>query len=166
VGSKEIKNVLSNMKPIYKAPNEQAALLALEAFAAKWEDRYPRAVQSWTNNWLRLSTFLNYPERLRKLIDTTNNIVECYHAQLRKATKTKRVFDGDLAAQAHLPSAAAHRPREVAAPTAQLAIHILEHRNTLRRPDQHTINSNQQVVSLPRPSSLKITTTPSSTKVN
>lgn len=96
VGSKEIKNVLADLKPIYKAPNEQAALLALEAFAAKWEDRYPRAVQSWTTNWPRLSTFLHYPEELRKLIYTTN-IIEGYHAQLRKVTKTKRVFDGDLA---------------------------------------------------------------------
>ena len=96
VGSKEIKNVLSDLKPIYKAPNEQAALLALEAFAAKWEERYPRAVQSWTSNWQRLSTFLRYPEPLRKLIYTTN-IIEGYHAQLRKTTKTKRVFDGDLA---------------------------------------------------------------------
>jgi transposase-like protein len=95
VGSKELKHVLADLKPIYKAPNEQAALLALEAFTAKWEGRYPRAVQSWTNNWPRLSTFLRYPEPLRKLIYTTN-IIEGYHAQLRKATKTKRVFDGDL----------------------------------------------------------------------
>lgn len=96
VGHKEIKNVLSDLKPIYQAPNEQAALLALEAFAVKWQERYPRAVQSWTSNWPRLSTFLRYPAELRKLIYTTN-IIEGYHAQLRKATKTKRVFDGDLA---------------------------------------------------------------------
>lgn len=95
VGAKEIKNVLADLKPIYKAPNEEAALQALEAFALKWEGRYPRAVQSWTNNWARLSTFLRYPVELRKLIYTTN-IIEGYHAQLRKATKTKRVFHGDL----------------------------------------------------------------------
>lgn len=96
VGAKEIKNVLADLKAIYKAPNEEAALQGLEAFAAKWEERYPRAVQSWTTNWARLSTYLRYPEPLRKLIYTTN-IIEGYHAQLRKATKTKRVFDGDMA---------------------------------------------------------------------
>ncbi|MCC5364895.1 transposase, partial [Staphylococcus aureus] len=58
--------------------------------------RYPKAVESWRSNWARLSTFLSYPEALRKLIYTTN-IIEGYHAQLRKVTKTKRVFDGDMA---------------------------------------------------------------------
>jgi len=95
VGSKEIPAVLADLKSIYKAPNEDAAQQALSAFAAKWQERYPRAVQSWRDNWTRLSTFLRYPEPLRKLIYTTN-IIEGYHAQLRKATKTKRVFDGDM----------------------------------------------------------------------
>ena len=94
VGHKEIKAVLADLKAIYKAPDEKAALMALEAFAAKWEARYPKAVESWRNNWVRLSAFLHYPEAIRKLMYTTN-IIEGYHAQLRKVTKTKRVFDGD-----------------------------------------------------------------------
>lgn len=94
VGYKEIKAVLADLKTIYKAPDEKAALVALEAFAAKWEARYPKAVESWRNNWVRLSAFLHYPEAIRKLMYTTN-IIEGYHAQLRKVTKTKRVFDGD-----------------------------------------------------------------------
>ena len=96
VGYKELPAVLADMKTIYKAKDEQAALEALDAFAAKWEQRYPKVVESWRNNWTRLSTFLRYPEALRKLIYTTN-IIEGYHAQLRKVTKTKRVFDGDMA---------------------------------------------------------------------
>lgn len=95
VGYKELPAVLADLKTIYKAKDEQAALEALDAFAAKWEQRYPKVVESWRNNWTRLSTFLRYPEALRKLIYTTN-IIEGYHAQLRKVTKTKRVFDGDL----------------------------------------------------------------------
>jgi len=96
VGYKEIPAVLADMKAIYKAPDEKAALEALDAFEAKWGERYPKAVQSWRNNWARLSTFLGYPEPLRKLVYTTN-MIEGYHAQLRKVTKTKRVFDGDMA---------------------------------------------------------------------
>jgi len=96
VGYKEIPAVLADMKSIYKAKDEQAALEALDAFAEKWEHRYPRVVESWRNNWARLSTFLRYPEPIRRLMYTTN-IIEGYHAQLRKVTKTKRVFDGDQA---------------------------------------------------------------------
>lgn len=72
VGYKELPAVLSDLKAIYKAKDEQAALEALDAFAAKWEQRYPKAVESWRNNWARLSNFLRYPEALRKLICTTN----------------------------------------------------------------------------------------------
>lgn len=54
-------------------------------------------MQSLRNNWARLSTFLGYPEPLRKVI-CTSNMIEGYHEQLRKVTKTKRVFHGDLAA--------------------------------------------------------------------
>jgi hypothetical protein len=165
VGSKELKHVLADLQPIYKAPNEQAALLALEAFAAKWEGRYPRAVQSWTNNWPRLSTFLRYPEPLRKLDlhHQHHRGLPCPAAQGHQ--DQARLRWRPLGAQAHLPGAATHRPWEVAAPPAQLAQHILERRDPLHRPDQHPINSNEQVVSLPRTPSLRSTTT-TSTKVN
>ena len=96
VSYKEIKEVLTDMKAIYRAPGEQEAGSALEDFSQKWGKRYPRMVESWRNNWPRLSTFLRYPEPIRRLIYTTN-IIEGYHAQLRKVTKTKRVFDGDQA---------------------------------------------------------------------
>ena len=65
VGYKEMKAVLADLKAIYKAPDEKTALVALEAFAAKWEARYPKAVESWRNNWVRLSAFLHYPEAIR-----------------------------------------------------------------------------------------------------
>ncbi|MBK7382582.1 MAG: transposase [Flavobacteriales bacterium] len=84
------------MRTIHKAPNMQEAEAALETFAIGWEKRYPRVVESWRSNWPRLSSFLRYPEPIRRMMYTTN-IIEGYHAQLRKVTKTKRVFDGDKA---------------------------------------------------------------------
>lgn len=96
VSYKEIKELVASMRTIYKAPNMQEAEAALETFAIGWEKRYPRVVESWRSNWPRLSSFLRYPEPIRRMMYTTN-IIEGYHAQLRKVTKTKRVFDGDKA---------------------------------------------------------------------
>jgi transposase-like protein len=97
VANKDIKAVMADMKDIYRASDEAAALLAMEVFARKWDQRYPKVLESWRNNWARLSTYLHYPEAIRRMIYTTN-IIESYHAQVRKVTKTKRVLDGDMAA--------------------------------------------------------------------
>jgi transposase-like protein len=96
VSYKEIKELVADMRTIYKAPNTQEAEAALETFAISWGKRCPRVVESWRSNWPRLSSFLRYPEPIRRMMYTTN-IIEGYHAQLRKVTKTKRVFDGDKA---------------------------------------------------------------------
>jgi len=56
--------------------------------------KYPLAVKSWRTNWVELSTYLKYPEELRRIIYTTNT-VENYHMALRKVTKAKAVFPND-----------------------------------------------------------------------
>ena len=96
VSYREIKELVADMRTIYRAPNPNQAEAALDAFALRWEKRCPRVVDSWRNNWPRLSSFLRYPEPIRRMMYTTN-IIEGYHAQLRRVTKTKRVFDGDKA---------------------------------------------------------------------
>lgn len=169
VGYKEQPAVIADLKPIYKAKDEQAALEALEAFEAKWGQRYPKVVQSWRNNWARLSTFLRYPEPLRKLIYTTN-MIEGYHAQLRKVTKTKRVFDGDMAllkllylVQQRIARDKWQRPM-LHWRSIYLTLEIL-FEDRLKGQGPTAINSNQQVLSLPQTPSLKTNTT-TSTKVN
>ncbi|MBK7383890.1 MAG: transposase [Flavobacteriales bacterium] len=92
---KEIEELVASMRtitrrPICKRPSSTGDL------RHRLGKRYPRVVESWRSNWPRLSSFLRYPEPIRRMIYTTN-IIEGYHAQLRKATKTKRIFDGDLA---------------------------------------------------------------------
>ena len=52
-------------------------------------------VKSWFNNWERLSNYLKYPKEIRTIIYTTN-IIESFHSQLRKVTKSKRVFSSDM----------------------------------------------------------------------
>jgi len=46
VSYKERKEVASDLKNIYKAPNEEAALEELSAFEAKWNTKYPQIGKS------------------------------------------------------------------------------------------------------------------------
>ncbi|MEG6616638.1 transposase, partial [Peptococcaceae bacterium 1198_IL3148] len=50
----------------------------------------------WENNWLELTTYFKYPYAIRRLIYTTN-VIEGYHRQLRKVTKTKTAYPSDEA---------------------------------------------------------------------
>lgn len=82
------KEVIRDMKEIYKAPNLEQAELALESFENKWSKKHPAMVLSWKRNWDGLSSFYNYPLEVRSIMYTTNSI-EGFNRQIRKATKTK-----------------------------------------------------------------------------
>ena len=70
--------------------------MALAQLEQQWGKQYPAMVNSWLTNWDELSNYFKYPEGIRKRIYTTNPI-ESFHSQLRKVTKTKRVFPSDMA---------------------------------------------------------------------
>ena len=94
VSYKDLRQFTADLKPIYRSISEEAGLAALEVFAEKWESKYPLAVRSWRNNWSEISTFFRYPDAIRKLIYTTN-MIESFHRQLRKVTKSKSIFPTD-----------------------------------------------------------------------
>ncbi len=94
VSYKDVKQFTADLKPVYKAPTEEAALLALDEFEVKWGKKYPLAVKSWRVNWNELSTMFKYSPEIRKMIYTTNAI-ENLNRQLRKVTKTKSAFVSD-----------------------------------------------------------------------
>ena len=85
---------MADLKAIYAAVDEASALAALDAFAEKWDKKYPKIAQSWRDNWPNLSTYFKYPQEVRRLIYTTNTI-EGFNRQLRKVTKSKSVFPTD-----------------------------------------------------------------------
>jgi len=95
VSTKDRKMVIESLKEVYKAPNKDQAEIALNELEKQWNDKYPSMVKSWLNNWDRLSNFYKYPKEIRRIIYTTN-IIESFHSQLRKVTKTKRVFSSDM----------------------------------------------------------------------
>jgi len=96
VASKDSKEVVADVKKIYRATTKEIGEGFLDDFEKKWDKKYPAVVKSWRTNWHKLSTFFKYPPAVRKLIYTTNTI-EGYHRQIRKVTKTKGAFPSDMA---------------------------------------------------------------------
>ena len=94
VSYKDLKKLMADLKMVYAAPDEAAALEDLESFGEKWNSKYPKIYKSWSERWAILSTYFKYPNEVRKLIYTTNAI-EGFNRQLRKVTKSKTVFPSD-----------------------------------------------------------------------
>jgi transposase-like protein len=96
VASKDQKEFMKNLKPVYQAVSKEMAEYELQKLSEKWSKKYPVVLDSWERNWDKLSTYFKYPAEIRKLIYTTNTI-EGYHRQIRKVTKTKGAFTSDMA---------------------------------------------------------------------
>jgi putative transposase len=94
VAWKDYKAVTGGLKAVYRAPTEAAALMALDAFAEEWDDKYPQISKSWRAHWENLSTFFGYPPDIRKAIYTTNAI-ESLNSVIRAAIKKRKVFPTD-----------------------------------------------------------------------
>ncbi len=96
VPHKDRKAVVVSLQEIYKANDKEQAEKALARFDEQWSKKYPYVIKSWLDNWDKLSQMFEFPDAIRKMIYTTN-IIESFNSQLRKVTKTKRVFTNDQA---------------------------------------------------------------------
>jgi transposase-like protein len=95
VANKDIKQVIKSLKEVYQAPSKEQAERGLALLEEQWGTKYPSMIRSWFDNWERLSNYFKYPKDIRRIIYTTN-IIESFHSQLRKVTKSKRVFTSDM----------------------------------------------------------------------
>lgn len=95
---KDYKPVAADLKQIYQSVTEDEALLALDRFAERWDDKYPQISKSWRTHWNNLNTLFHYPEDIRKAIYTTNAI-ESLNSVIRKATRKRKVFPTDDSAK-------------------------------------------------------------------
>lgn len=96
VADKDYKTICKDLRVIYTSDGLDAAEIALNQFAQKWDNKYPEISKKWRANWLELTAFLSYNQAIRRLIYTTN-AVEGLHRQMRKVTKTKGAFPNDKA---------------------------------------------------------------------
>lgn len=86
-----------DLKPIYTAPSEAAALERLAELAGRWEAKYPAIIKLWENAWAEFVPFLAFDAEIRTVIYTTNAI-ESINARIRKAVKARGHFPNEQAA--------------------------------------------------------------------
>jgi transposase-like protein len=89
--------IAKDLKPVYTAPSEQAALDSFAEFSEKWEKRYPAIVRLWTNAWPEFVPFLQFDTEIRTVICTTNAI-ESINARIRRAVNARGHFPNEQAA--------------------------------------------------------------------
>jgi putative transposase len=97
VSWKDYKAVTADLQQIYQSLTEQEARRELEAFAGKWDEKYPQISKSWRSHWPNLITLFDYPEDIRRVIYTTNAI-ESLNSVIRKVISKRKLFPHDESA--------------------------------------------------------------------
>jgi len=96
VGSKHHKEFMKDLKTVYRSETKELAEQRLTELEGKWGAKYPVVLRSWRTNWERLTAYFDYTAPVRRTIYTTN-IIEGFHRQVRKYTKTKGAFSSENA---------------------------------------------------------------------
>jgi putative transposase len=94
---KHWSEIAKDLKPIYTAPSETAALEAFMTFTDKWGNRYPEITKLWENAWAEFVPFLQFDKEIRTVVCTTNAI-ESINARIRRAVNARGHFPTEQAA--------------------------------------------------------------------
>ena len=96
VADKDRKAFATDLKKIYNAPSEKEGREALDDVTEKWEEKYPRAMKRWYDNWDAVSPIFKFSKDVRTVIYTTNAI-ESLNSTYRKLNRQRSVFPSDTA---------------------------------------------------------------------
>ena len=91
VANKDTKEFAKDLKTVYTAVDEEAALEQLERVNGKWSPQYPYAMKRWYENWDAVSPIFKFSAEVRKAFYTTNAI-ESLNATLRRLNRQRSVF--------------------------------------------------------------------------
>jgi transposase-like protein len=69
------QKITAELRTIYTAKTVAAAQERFAEFAESWRDRYPAMIGMWERAWTEFVPLLNFPVEIRKLIYTTDEIV-------------------------------------------------------------------------------------------
>jgi transposase-like protein len=93
--------IAKDLKPVYTAVSESAALDAFAGFSGTWEAKYPAIIRLWENAWPEFVPFLAFDTEIRSIICTTNAI-ESLNARFRRSVKARGHFPTEQSALKHL----------------------------------------------------------------
>lgn len=96
VADKDRKAFATDLKTIYNAASETLGREALDAVAAAWDEKYPRAMKRWYDNWDAISPIFKFSSEVRTVIYTTNAI-ESLNSTYRRLNSQRSVFPSDTA---------------------------------------------------------------------
>lgn len=83
--------IAKDLKLVYTAASESAALDAFVAFSETWGERYPAIIKLWENAWAEFVPFLAFDKEIRSVICTTNSI-ESLNSRIRRAVNARGHF--------------------------------------------------------------------------
>ncbi|HMK08250.1 MAG TPA: IS256 family transposase [Anaerolineales bacterium] len=89
--------IAKDLKLVYTAASESAALDAFVAFTQTWGQRYPAIIKLWENAWAEFVPFLAFDKEIRSVICTTNSI-ESLNSRVRRAVNARGHFPTEQAA--------------------------------------------------------------------
>ena len=84
VSYKDLKKVTGDLKPIYKAATEEAALVELDRIEETWGTKYPLIIRSWRNKLGRARYVLQVSAR-----DPKTNLHHQHHRKVILASSVK-----------------------------------------------------------------------------
>lgn len=96
VANKDMKSFAKDLKTIYTAPDEKAALTQLDQITDKWSPQYPYAMKRRSNNRDAISPIFKFSGDVRTAFYTTNAI-ESLNSTLRRLNRRRSVFSGSQA---------------------------------------------------------------------
>ncbi len=91
VANKDMKPFAKDLKTIYTAPDEEAALKRLKEVTEKWGNQYPTAMNRWHGNWDVITPIFKFSANVRTAFYTTNAI-ESLNSSYRRLNRQRSVF--------------------------------------------------------------------------
>jgi len=94
--------ICDDFKMVYRADDQEAGQVALDAFCSKWKKSYPKVAKSLATND-HLLTFYSFPKSIWRSIYSTN-LIESFNKQIKKYTKRKEQFPNEESLERFLVS--------------------------------------------------------------
>jgi putative transposase len=91
VNSLDIRQVTTDLKAIYSAPDAAQSTARFAEFTAKWGGRYGGIVKLWKENWPRIISFCALPDEVRRVLSAVNAL-DTLHANIKKGVKKRGTF--------------------------------------------------------------------------